>query len=100
VDLTGKDPLVDASSEWLRTPSSSEGRHSGERRRRRRRSRKRSDVRAKIRLRMWIAATGALLAMVLALYMALARSPQGESGFHGIAPTTVAADVAAALPAG
>jgi hypothetical protein len=101
VDLTGKDPLVDPSSEWLRTPSSSEGRRSGERHRRRRRARKRSDIRAKIRLRMWIACTGVLIAMAVVLYLALGRQQASDSGFHLVnAPGTMAAAAAPALRAG
>jgi hypothetical protein len=101
VDLTGKDPLVDPSSEWLRTPSSSEGQRSGERHRRRRRSRKRNDVRAKIRVRMWIACTGALIAMAVGLYLALGRQQANESGFQLVnPPDTVAAVAASVLPAG
>jgi hypothetical protein len=101
VDLTGKDPLVDPSSEWLRTPSSSEGRRSGERHRRRRRARHRSDIRAKIRLRMWIACTGALIAMAVVLYLALGRQQPSESGFRFVNERgAVAAVVALVLPAG
>ena len=98
MDLTGKEPLVDSASEWLRTPSSEGRRSSGERRRRRRRRlHKRSDIRARIRLRMWIVSTGALIAMVIALYLALGRERPAESGLHLVSgPATLAAIAASA----
>jgi hypothetical protein len=82
VDLNGKDPLVDSSSEWLQASSSSEHRRSTERHRKRRRARRGggSAVRARIRLRMLLACTGALLAMAIVIYLAIGRERGGESG--------------------
>lgn len=86
MDLTGKDPLVDPSAEWLRAAQSPErprssGRHrTSGRHRVRRRTRKPSDIRSKIRVRVWLACTGALIVMVLAIYLTLGRGAGGESG--------------------
>ena len=91
VDLNGNHPSVDPvdsssdpsssdPSSWSRTPSS-ERRRTTERHRARRRARRPNDIRAKIRLRIWLACTGALLAMVVMLYLALGRGDRpSESG--------------------
>jgi hypothetical protein len=79
LDLNGKDPLVDTTSEWLRVPAA-EPRHGTGRHRVRRRARKVNNIRAKIRLRMWLACTGALLMMVIGIYLALGRERPSESG--------------------
>jgi len=77
VDVNGKDPLVELSSEWMR---SSDRQRSSERHRIRRRARKQNDVRAKIRMRIWLACTGALLVMAIVIYLAIGRERSNESG--------------------
>jgi hypothetical protein len=97
--MNGSDPLVDTSSDWARSPSSS-GIRTRSRHRKRRRSRRASDVRARIRVRMWIACTGALLVMAAVLYLALGRDRGGESGqYLGGSARTVAASTGA-VPSG
>jgi hypothetical protein len=91
LDLNGKDPLVDASSEWLQA-SSSVHRRATERHRIRRRARRPNNVRSRIRLRMWLACTGALLVMAIVIYLAIGRERGGESGLRlGGASGSVAA---------
>ena len=100
-DLNGKRPSVDPAdsvdpaSTWPQMPSS-ERRRTTERHRARRRARRPNDIRAKIRLRIWLACTGALLAMVIVLYLALGRGEHpSESGQRPRgASSTVAAVVA------
>jgi hypothetical protein len=110
VDFNGKDPLIDPSAEWLRAAeavrhrasgsgASSSGRHRiSERHRVRRRSRKPSDIRAKIRVRVWLTCTGALIAMVLAIYLALGRGSGGEAGQLLLAPGDAIATEGATPP--
>jgi hypothetical protein len=80
LDFSGKDPLVDASSEWLQ--SSAERRRATGRHRIRRRARRPKNVRSKIRVRIWLACTGALLVMAIVIYLALGRERAGESGLR------------------
>lgn len=104
MDLNGKDPLIDASAEWLRAAqpgerSRSSGRHRiSERHRVRRRSRRAKDIKAKIRIRVWLMCAGALLAMVIAIYLALDRRNAGEAGQLVGAPSDVIALTGATSP--
>jgi hypothetical protein len=93
--LNGKRPSVDPVDPASAWPPS-ERRRTTERHRARRRARRPNDIRARIRLRIWIACTGALLAMVVALYLALGRGEHpSESGQRPRgASSTVAAVVA------